>query len=440
MALAKVTIEALTQMANILRQSAEDILLTKEQMDGELYSIPWNDPVGLNFIRMYEEDFKPLKEKLIPNIEDYVQYMNKEGMIVSEYGGGIPSNGDFFSAVGAGAVGMGAAFSGLGVTGAERKGGAGSCGQNISSGVKDVGFESRISQMSEDSLKYMSQTYKEYGDLSRMAAYSYRDGNPLPEGWEDLGQNNPNVRKIIEEIGQQGGDSSGLKFSVLKKVGEEKYVIAFAGTDFPKDWSDLHQDNEFFKDVISDVQGAFSRDEGQIKMAEQAVNRLCKEGGVPLEKMEFTGHSLGGRLASEMSVQYARPATTFNAAGVSEETRKQYEYLMAHSNNHYTGVRNVVTEHDFLTNLQSMGSSANNEYVAAIYSYDFRAIGGTVVLPDGKSGISGEAHGINLVSDLLDRRQEAISNRLTAGSQWERTQPSWKENTSIHLPRIEIDE
>ena len=39
MALAKVTIEALTQMANTLRQSADDILLTKEQMDRELYSI-----------------------------------------------------------------------------------------------------------------------------------------------------------------------------------------------------------------------------------------------------------------------------------------------------------------------------------------------------------------------------------------------------------------
>lgn len=87
MALAKATIEALTQMANTLRQSADDILATKEQMDDELRSIPWDDPIGLAFIGRYEEDFKPLKEKLIPNIEDYVQYMNKEGMIVSEYSG-----------------------------------------------------------------------------------------------------------------------------------------------------------------------------------------------------------------------------------------------------------------------------------------------------------------------------------------------------------------
>ena len=85
MAVAKVTIEALTQMANTLRQSADDILLTKEQMDNELHSFPWEDPIGLSFINQYEEDFKPLKEKLIPDIEQYLQYMSQEELIVTEY-------------------------------------------------------------------------------------------------------------------------------------------------------------------------------------------------------------------------------------------------------------------------------------------------------------------------------------------------------------------
>lgn len=115
MALAKVTIEALTQMANILRQSADDILATKEQMDNELRSFPWDDPIGLNFINRYEEDFKPLKEKLIPNIEDYIQYMNQEGMIVSDYSGesigGLGSVGAGVAGV-ASAIGAGSVFSG----------------------------------------------------------------------------------------------------------------------------------------------------------------------------------------------------------------------------------------------------------------------------------------------------------------------------------------
>ncbi len=105
MALAKVTIEALTQMANTLRQSADDILLTKEQMDTELYSIPWDDPIGLSFINRYEEDFKPLKENLIPNIEQYLEYIYSLSMDLDAYSsenGGIPSGIGLAAGVAAG--------------------------------------------------------------------------------------------------------------------------------------------------------------------------------------------------------------------------------------------------------------------------------------------------------------------------------------------------
>ena len=110
MALAKVTIEALTQMANILRQSADDILIAKEQMDGELYSIPWDDPIGLNFISRYEEDFKPLKNKLIPNIESYIQHLKNEGLIITEYSGGNAGGLGVGVMGAASALGLGAAF------------------------------------------------------------------------------------------------------------------------------------------------------------------------------------------------------------------------------------------------------------------------------------------------------------------------------------------
>lgn len=87
MAIAKVTIEDLMQMVNTLRQSADDILATKVQMDNELRSFLWNDPIGLSFISRYEEDFKPLKEKLIPNIESYIHYINELRLIILGYDG-----------------------------------------------------------------------------------------------------------------------------------------------------------------------------------------------------------------------------------------------------------------------------------------------------------------------------------------------------------------
>ena len=122
MAQAKVTIESLTQMAEILRQSADDILGTKEQMDNELYNIPWDDPIGLTFISKYEEDFKPLKEKLIPNINNYIQYMKDEGLVVSEYSGESIGGLGVIGAAGAGAAGAGAAGAGAKGKGATSNG------------------------------------------------------------------------------------------------------------------------------------------------------------------------------------------------------------------------------------------------------------------------------------------------------------------------------
>lgn len=338
------------------------------------------------------------------------------------------------------------------------------------SGYKDTDFESQISEMSKEELRGMEIMYQNYSDLAGISAYSYHDGAVIPEGWEDLGQKDPKIQTIIDDVSRQGGKSSGLKFSVLKKTGEEKFVVAFAGTDFPTDKTNLNQLNEFIKDGRADYQGTFSPNEKQIKLANDAVTRLCRKGGIPLEKLEFTGHSLGGRLAAEASVHFGRPATTFNAAGVDENTRKDYENLCSHSKGRYLGVRNVVSEHDILTNAQTFGSGVKNEYIAALpkekisvlhdtisgtlssptgkiakraldmagplgtgtsrvidgvdttvswvnrfnkyYNRDYRALGGTLVLPDGKSGISGDAHKILFVKGLIDDRHQIIKNRI----------------------------
>lgn len=513
MALAKVTIESLLSMQQTMKKAWNDIVDIKLEVDYYCYCFEWDDPIGRYFIAKYEEGMAPIKEKLLPMLEQYADYLGKLTTKIEEFSE-TPhmhiTGGENIASI----LPKGTPTDPITIAPNAVPHIPNETLQPMESSSEipikeepslvaedaflDADFEARISDMSQDSLDYLNQTYQDYSDLSGIAGYSYQDGIPLPNGWEDLGQQDPAIQRIIDDVGIKGGNSSGLKFSVLKKAGEDKYVVAFAGTDFPIKWTELYQDKEFLKDARADVQGMFSQDEEQIKLAKAAVQRLCKEGGIPLENMEFTGHSLGGRLAAEMSVQYARPATTFNAAGVSEETRKQYEYLLAHSKNHYTGVRNVVAEHDFLTNFQSMGSGAKNEYIAALpkeeikiihetisgtlsstegkvakkaldvagplgtgasrvidgvdtaftwadrfneyYNRDYRALGGKVVLPDGKNGISGEAHGINFVSELLNRRHNAIENRLNTIEQWKRTPPSWNENTSIPLHINEIAE
>lgn len=75
MAQAKVSIEALIKLTQLLQQGAEDILSSKTDMDNQLHSFVWDDAVGQTFANRYEEDFKPLTEKFIPAITDYIRHI-----------------------------------------------------------------------------------------------------------------------------------------------------------------------------------------------------------------------------------------------------------------------------------------------------------------------------------------------------------------------------
>ena len=87
MAVSKVSLEILSQMANTLRQSAEAIVSAKGEMDEQLRSFVWDDPVGQSFAIKYEEDFKPLTNKLLPSMNEYVTYIIGLEGNVAEYGG-----------------------------------------------------------------------------------------------------------------------------------------------------------------------------------------------------------------------------------------------------------------------------------------------------------------------------------------------------------------
>lgn len=114
MALAKATIESLVQMANVLRQSADEILSSKSEMDGQLVSFVWDDPVAVAFKGQYEEDFRPLKEKLIPNIEQYLEYIRSLSIELDAYSS--DNNGSTSLGKGATTASMaaGAGMAGLG--------------------------------------------------------------------------------------------------------------------------------------------------------------------------------------------------------------------------------------------------------------------------------------------------------------------------------------
>lgn len=460
MAISKVTIDALTQMSERLRLSSESILSTKSDMDLQLNSFIWDDPVAIVFKNDYQERLKPITDKLIPNIEQYLKHISELGVQVGEY--------DKDVIMMAGLVGGVIGTSTLNVTTKISHGTISGITPKLKSPFRDDKFEKSLDGISEADLKIKADQYRDYLEKAQLAKYAYHEDEALPDGWVDLSRGDSKIKQICDDISLNGGDESGLKFSVLQKG--DKYIISFGGTDFDKGFIEAYRDGK------TDIMGAFSANEQQSELSKQLVSRLVKEGNIPLNQIEFTGHSLGGRLAAENSVEFLRPATTFNAAGSHPNMYGKYGRFTGSvpgycGSSNYLGIRNVVTEHDFLTNLQSTASGSKNPYIAAIpkdgikivhdtlsgtlsdpkgkvamgilssvappvskglsltdkslgvmdkfndyYNRDYRALGATLTLPDGLGGLDPtsrlEAHKIGTVEDLLRKRLEMIEKRF----------------------------
>ena len=179
------------------------------------------------------------------------------------------------------------------------------------SGVKGVGSIAKSGSGGSGSDPYNGKPREgEAGrdaDYARLAQAAYETGDPIPDGW----------RKVdAEELKKLGIDPSelntvsGMQASVYQNA-DGKYVVAFRGTE-------LGLTVEGLKDVAADVQGAAAVS-FQVEDAMNLSTKLAQ--AVGRENVDFTGHSLGGELASAAALATGGAAVTFNAAGLSETSQ-----------------------------------------------------------------------------------------------------------------------
>ena len=138
-------------------------------------------------------------------------------------------------------------------------------------------------------------------DYARLAQAAYEEGDPIPDGW----------RKVdAEELKKLGIDPSeldtanGMQASVYQNA-DGKYVLAFRGTE---------PNRQAALDIANDVAGGVATSP-QVLDAINVSTKLAK--AVGRENVDFTGHSLGGELASAGALATGGKAVTFNAAGLS---------------------------------------------------------------------------------------------------------------------------
>jgi len=112
------------------------------------------------------------------------------------------------------------------------------------------------------------------------------------------------------ELVESKNEKSGFKAAVFRhKDRPDEYVVAFAGTENLTDWK------------TNLVQGAGRNSE----QYQQAVRLAQKYSDTPDGKVTFTGHSLGGGLATTASAVTGRPAVVFNPAGVHNNTFERFD-------------------------------------------------------------------------------------------------------------------
>ena len=143
-------------------------------------------------------------------------------------------------------------------------------------------------------------------DYARLAQAAYETGDPVPDGWRKV-PDDELAELGIDPFDLNPGD--GMQASVYQNA-DGKYVVAFRGTE-------LGLTLEGAKDLYSDYRGGTYTGvvSPQVLSAIALSTKVAKAVGP--ENVDFTGHSLGGELASVAAIATGGQAVTFNAAGVS---------------------------------------------------------------------------------------------------------------------------
>ncbi|WP_326523466.1 PAAR domain-containing protein [Sphingomonas sp.] len=165
-------------------------------------------------------------------------------------------------------------------------------------------------------------------DNALLAQHTYGEDPTLPPGYRHVDPNTPEGRAELDRLGltpemltPPASEESNFHARVYRREHPPGYTIAYRGTQMTEmaDWQSNAQ------------QGVGMRSDHYDRAL--AVGGLAAASG---EDVSFTGHSLGGGMASAAAVSTGRPATTYNSAGLSQATVGGYDENSAPVEAYYT--------------------------------------------------------------------------------------------------------
>ncbi len=169
-------------------------------------------------------------------------------------------------------------------------------------------------------------------EMAILANNVYQDTG-APSGYERLSDTPSKLPLRLQDF-QFHDPASGFD-AALYRTPQGGLVIAYRGTE-PSSLNDWETDLKQAAGLPCD----------QYDEAVDLAHRV--QASYPDEKVEITGHSLGGGLAQVASAATGYPATTFNAAGINPATFARYEVSPEDVNS-----QNYTVQGEILTTSQS---------------------------------------------------------------------------------------
>ncbi|CDG20634.1 FliA regulated lipase [Xenorhabdus poinarii G6] len=192
--------------------------------------------------------------------------------------------------------------------------------------------------------------------------------------------------------------STGFQAGVYQNKG--LYIVSFTGS------------NEL-KDFMVSIRQWFGYNE---KQYEQAIELADKALNVFGENIIFTGHSLGGGLATVAALTTGKPAIIYNSAGVSNSTLENMGVSPAVARELADSglIRHYSVQHDWLDNLQKAlpVEQPMGHKIELDYEYKVDSIWDTVLL--NRYGLhSFKAHFLEAVLELMTEQKPWLNNADT---------------------------
>lgn len=140
-------------------------------------------------------------------------------------------------------------------------------------------------------------------ELAALSADVYNDRAKPPTGWREATQAELAALRIDRSMLTHPSGFRARIYVDTRPGNDGRMVVAFRGTVTREDW-------------ITDAKQAAGQPTVSYDMANELATSFLRVNAA----VTMTGHSLGGGLASAAAVATGRPATTFNAAGLSDRT------------------------------------------------------------------------------------------------------------------------